>query len=957
MNFVGREQELAELETRYEEILKGKGNILFLSGDIGMGKTSLVHHWYRGVSLSLRPPLFVKAVCTIPMGGSEVGTLESLEPWADILTQLVTLGPLQHTPEKIDISRLVHDVAPSWIWAIPNTRKSEYGNVSSTNGDQNQEGDISGVQAAESQPHIFQQYTNILHAISQNHPLVLFIDDMHWADASSCSLLAYLSHRVTNSKIFIILTYCDSGENSTNSGKKDALLPVKNEILSENTGFELVLPSLNQQAVQRLLSSTISNYKPDEGFESWIRLISRGNALFITEYVKTLLEDGLLDKNGKFIGDYDVIVVPNSSYAVIFERIQRLDSETRKLLSYATAEGELFTEYALIQAIGKKQKEILPLLKNAALRGIIWFIGTRQLNENRFTTIFSFAHALFHQALYNAMNEDDRAAVHRSYLKIFKGEWANENNEQRKALIAPKLLIHAERCGDLVFVAKTALAAAQMFWTEFSESESLQMTSQVAKYADIVRELQPESYDNRFKRHVVYEYQILNAAIDLVRGRFEEAKRWYFNAEKTATELYDEHAVIDALNGYANIFKRREEFKELARIIQPICQRAEAINYTKGKIDSLISLGIATAEVGDKKTALDCFQQVQAIAERANLPVEHMRALTFRGHVYMFMLEFSSAIVCFQKVLELSEKHYVPAIRNTTLQNYGQICSHLGDYSTAQKLFEEALANSQKCGDRYLEAQLLLSLGEVRRLTYNREDALQAYSECLTITREMGMRRLEMIAMHSMGNVLTDMNKLQDGLQWFQRSRNIGIELDDKPMIGLATSGIGSILSELGNIKAAEECCTYALNVMRELNQSHQVYPVILYSIADIYMEMNNFPHAQACIIQAQKLYEKMDNQQGLGRVFIRRGKFYRLKKEFESSKINLEQALVIAHETNFYELQADVEGELGLLKEAQGDRKGAIELVRRSVTYYQDTVPRCYAQWKKELDRLERAN
>ena len=252
---VGRELELQTLNAAYERMLGGQGSVLFLTGEAGLGKTALVHSWKSGIfdtaqrdegrglraeesvssegsssliprpsslspslsSLIPRPSsLFLESACSIPIGNVDVGEMESFQLWADIVAQLDSAGAKESASavstsqlpdpsiRKLDIRKLIHDSAPSWAWALPIIGDIAHAALETSRLMREQrevhkrDPDERGTQAPEPgynaslQQHVFQQYVNLLTKVSEATPLVIFLDDMHWSDASSTSLLFYL---------------------------------------------------------------------------------------------------------------------------------------------------------------------------------------------------------------------------------------------------------------------------------------------------------------------------------------------------------------------------------------------------------------------------------------------------------------------------------------------------------------------------------------------------------------------------------------------------------------------------------------------------------------------------------------------------------------------------------------------------------------------------------------------
>src|SRR5579883_635446 len=341
---VGRAEELAVLNEHYNKMLSGKGNVLFITGEAGVGKTTLVREWWKSInSQSGSKPMYAEVSCSIPIGNMEVGELESFQPWADVVVHLQQNASEEH--RKIDFRQLIHDATPAWAWAIPFVGDIAHAAVQTSR--LVKQGRSVGADApgVVNQQQVFQQYVNLLTRVSEYSPLVIVLDDMHWADSASTSLLFYLSRQIAQKKIFIIAIYRPDEALNGYNGKVHPVIHVKNEILRYNVGVEMALGYLKRTAIREWLVIMFPGYAPDDQFERWLEKISDGNCLFIEEFIKTLMENGQLDEKGKFIGAYDEIEIPESALAVLEERAMRLDDETRRLLSYASVEGEEFTSY------------------------------------------------------------------------------------------------------------------------------------------------------------------------------------------------------------------------------------------------------------------------------------------------------------------------------------------------------------------------------------------------------------------------------------------------------------------------------------------------------------------------------------------------------------------------------------------------------------------------------------
>src|SRR5579883_585164 len=549
--FVGREQELKTLNASFQHMLEGKGSVLFLTGEAGLGKTMLVHEWWKTVS---SPAFYAEAACSIPIGNVDVGMLEALQPWADIIAQLQSFG--SSVGKKLNLKKLIHDAAPAWAWAIPFVGDIAHAAVETHKLIREQRHD-DRILNAQNQQQVFQQYVNLITKISEETPLVLLVDDMHWADTSSTNLLFYLSRQITAKNIFVIATYRPDEARTANKGEGHPVMKVKNEILRYDTGKELALGYLREASIHELLAKTFSEYKDDTPFEQWLRNISDGNSLFVTQFIKTLQEDGHLNEHGTFSGEYDTITIPSSALAVVTERTRRLDDNTRELLSYATAEGEEFTSYVLGQLASRKPLELLRDLRKAESAGLIQSKKSERQFANQTTSVFGFSHALFHKALYDGLLPEERNLLHRQCFEILKAEWDLLADTQDKPMtLASKLLTHAEKCGELRTAADVALTAAQSAWYNFSEAETTEMLSHVKSLTG------QTSFPKSYGAQILGDVLFLEGRIAEMHARYNEALDAAAQSFEHFRKQDDQIKCVAALNLRANVFRMQGAYED-----------------------------------------------------------------------------------------------------------------------------------------------------------------------------------------------------------------------------------------------------------------------------------------------------------------------------------------------------------------------------------------------------------
>lgn len=800
---VGRDAELAVLNKHFRQMLDGRGSVLFLTGEAGLGKTTLVHTWWEQQVLGAaddgaattsadarrgeQSALFCEAACSIPIGNVDVGELEALQPWIDVTNALVRDAPefmeahkkTGKQVKRFDISKFMIDTAPSWVTMIPVLGPSVGAALEILGAGYDQVymhkkyHVDQGAAGVLNQQQVFQQYVNMLTKLAEEMPLVVFLDDMHWADASSTNLLFYLSRLIAQKRILVIATLRADDAVAANGGKGHPILTVKNEVLRYQTGDELVLGYLNASAIRQLLRALFPGYTVDDRFELWLRKISDGNALFVTQFVNTLREDGRLNATGTFIGSYDEITVPRSALAVVEERTRRLDDSTRELLSCATVEGVEFTMYVLERLSERKPMQLFGDLQRASSQGLIIERGESRLFGGTPTEIFAFSHALFHQVLYNSLLAAQRNHLHRACYALLRTEWDRfAQGATARTALATKLLVHAEKCGEWNAVADIAGDAAEQFWKTFAEDEALEMIGKVIDASLRLASTAPGARLN--ERHA--DALFLRAQIERLRGRFDNALTSLDDAMRLFHDAGMEARVVDCTCARASVHYAMGTYADALHVATEALHAAESLDYRAGSAMALNLIGTAHVARSAYDDALECFARSLALSE------------------------------------ELADKRG----QATTLNNTGAVWYGRGDTTRAHECYTKSLAISESLGDRAGAASALQNLGNIQWMGNHPDKAQAFYAASLGIREEIGDRAGEANVLNNIGAVAYTQEEYSEAREYFSRGLRISEEIGDRAGIALGLNNLGTVHRMLHDYSASREALNRAVTVSVE---------------------------------------------------------------------------------------------------------------------------------------------
>ena len=467
--FVGREEELGRLEGLLGAALAGGGRVVFVSGEPGIGKTALVAELTRRARAAW-PGL-------VPAGGkcnAQTGIGDPYLPFREILGQLTSETEPDWTAEvRGDVRGIrgirgvsgegtfracLHalldsgpDLLGTFVPARALAARAASLAVDDPEGLARLERLLERREAAPAPPQqsdLFDQYKQVLQSLSQERPLLLVLEDLHWADAGSISLLFHLSRRLAGCRILIVGTYRPA-EVALGSGPlRHPLAPVLNELRRELPDLEV---DLNAADGQRFLDAlfALEPNRLEPGFREALFRLTQGHPLFTIELLREMRENGVLTKDSQGLWKQQAAVawedVPARVEAVVAERLGHLPEDLYRILAAASVEGEDFTAEALARLQGTGEREMVQLLSGELDRRhrLVTALGVQRIGGRRLSR-YRFSHIVFQRYLYGRLDEAER-----SYLHEEVGGALEELYGDRAGEIAVVLARHFAEAGAL----------------------------------------------------------------------------------------------------------------------------------------------------------------------------------------------------------------------------------------------------------------------------------------------------------------------------------------------------------------------------------------------------------------------------------------------------------------------------------------------------------------------------
>ncbi len=448
--FVARTKELERLNNLLEKAITGRGQVIFITGEAGSGKTALIQEFARQAQ-EAHPELVVasgKCNAQTGIGDPYLPFIEMLTlltgdveaKWTaglvtrDHATRLWNLLPLS-VKSILDNGRdLINTFVPgqallsrsemcasgpaNWVVSLKNLveRKNALPAYSQLQ-----------------QSSLFEQYMRVLQRLAQEKPLLLVLDDLQWMDAGSASLLFHLGRRIQGSRIVVIGAF-RPGELTLGRGEeRHPLDPVIHEFKRDFGDIEVEVGTTEGRQFIDDFIDTEPNQLGDT-FRDTLYMQTKGHPLFTVELLRDMQEREVLvkDEKNQWVEGPELNweALPARVDAVVEERISRLTDKLRDILTLASVEGEEFTAEVIARLKDTEVRELVRLLSSELDKRhhLVSAKGIRHLEKQRLS-LYLFQHILFQRYLYNSLDEVERAHLHEEVGNILETLYGDQTEE------------------------------------------------------------------------------------------------------------------------------------------------------------------------------------------------------------------------------------------------------------------------------------------------------------------------------------------------------------------------------------------------------------------------------------------------------------------------------------------------------------------------------------------------
>ena len=759
---VGREHEFTYLKKLLDDAILGKGHIVFIAGEAGIGKTRLIEElvaYAQDMGV-----LFVQGKCLYRVGA------DPYLPFTDALREAsAKLAALEKEGEELPIAfstglgAAAKDLGPMGVAVMEEGASEKAEKAPSRVLDLAEE--LRRIDIGRQRDRMYETVSSMILEIARRRPLLLFLDDLHWADNATLQLLGYVVRSIHNARVLLVVAYRPE-EVAPVHGRPHPMTEAISRINREGISETLTLKRLDLRETRHLLSITLNRTNFPEGFVETIFRQTEGNPYFLEEVMKSLSDQGIInprDSQWHQKVDMTALTIPSSVRAVITQRISRLDPAASKTLQNASVLGQEF-DFRVLSAISDMSEEDLVEALEKLMHARLVFEDTTGDPEK-----YRFTYTMIREVAYENLSRTRRRILHRKAAEAIEKVHGNKLDD-----VIFSLAYHYSNAGDL--------------------PRSAEYFSEAGRKA--VKSFAPEEAVRYFRKAL--------EALERMEARPENQKLEEEVLVSLGNVLYTIGEWDEALEDFGEVLKLTEETGS---------EGLRALSHLRmGEIGEKRSDWTAAAESFAR--AFEIYERIKDVSGQANV---HRARVT----MYWRKGEYQKALEEGTKGLLLLDKPGDKYLTAMTVITLGAVYYDMGDFARSRQYYEEGLGLAEEIGDPLETARALGSLGSVEMRGGRLDAALGLFEKSIEAANRSGNIRQVGYALANAGECLARMGDLEKAMDFLDRSITIFEKLDERVMIGSIMMLRGIIHRNNEEWEMARKCFTESTRIVEELNMPY----------------------------------------------------------------------------------------------------------------------------------------
>jgi len=824
---IGREREFAEIKRAADDLISGRGSIVSVIGEGGLGKSRLASElegylkdkdaiWFEGRSIS-------------------IGQTVSYCPFLDMLRTYLNLSDADSES----------DAARKLRGSITNLFPHRWGDIlpflghllSIKFGDE-LDNRLAYFTPEQIRHHTMMHLRDVFIAISHRKPLLLILEDLHWSDDLSLDLVSLLMDELAANPLMLLCIY---------RPERDHRCWQIGDLASRKCPeryTEITLKSLSAAQSRQLVESLLEIENLPERTRDMILKKSEGNPFFIEEVIRFLIERDLVyreDDRWKARREIEDIDVPDSIQSVLLSRVDRLEPGAKHVLQCASVIGSSF-RYRLLEHLTQYQMDLEEHLTQLEERDLVY--EDRTIPELE----YAFKHVFTQEATYQGIVGRRRKEFHKHVADGIEDLYRERIEEFYEELA------HHNRFGGndekaIEYIIKSGHKARRLY----------NNATAIDYYTDALDLL---SIHEVLGRNVHYQevYEGLGD-VHRVTSEFDEALKSYEEAKQFCA-IPESKAAIYRKTG--NIYEKKGNY-DTSKEQYELGLAELKVHPDSVELPRLYNgIGFIHYRRGEYSEAIKMCEQALEMLGKGDDYVTIAETYKNLAIAKYFMGNAEEAFADMDLSVGMAERANNRMLLARLYNTKATMCELSGDLDYTIQTFQRILGMRIELGDIDGQAVTKNSLGGVYRIKGEYDKAITCLEDSLKLAQRVENVRCVADAYNNLGVVYWCMKEFDRAIEYFQESREIQKDINYVRGIAVCTGNIAEVYTEKGDLEEAEKYHLEAIRIAKQISD-REVECYQYQGLGEVYLAKENCGAALGHLERALALAEELNNREAMG--------------------------------------------------------------------------------------------
>jgi predicted ATPase len=656
---------------------------------------------------------------------------------------------------------------------------------------------------------MFETLSQLLISISNEKPLLLFLDDLHWADINTIELLHYLARTIQNYPIIICCAY--RPEDLTLPEEPPAMKTTMKQMRLEGLFNTIELNRLDPENTSEMIKAVLNIENVPTEFGNFIFKDTQGNPFFIEEVVSSMINENIIGViNGKLEIHKQLSQVPTPTTIkdAVTQIIDKLSKSAQSVVEYAAVIGTEFQYYTLFNSMKIDEETFVQAIEDLLSANLI------KEDFDRNDSGYKFTSTKTQEVVYEGLSEVKRRLMH---SKV--GKTIEDQNSVHRQDILYELSHHFLKSNELEKAINYALMAGDKAMGTYAPKDALYYYSQALELLN--KDLIKETFQNETE-YISTKKDILEKLGNTfnILGEWDQAIKYYQERINLGDDLVDRSSILKLFCRIGNIYVSRSNW-------------AHAIE----NLENGLKIG---TEIKDEEGLAEVYYFLGAVNERRG---EIDSALKYYG-------------LCMGNAVNVGDSLL---IANAYL-GLGRLYAQQGHFEESVNQMKKSIGILEEADNLNELSKAYINLGTTYFYGDDIEPSVEYYEKGLKLANKVGNLRLEAYGLSNLGGSYIKLNKLTNALERLEDALRIFKKLDEKQMISDIYTHYGCIYKLQQNWDKSIEYFNKSIELIKNLNMPYY-YGETLFEFGLMYKTKADMDQAKTQLKMALNIFKDLKNQ------------------------------------------------------------------------------------------------